>query len=613
MKFIHFILFVVLSSVTAYAQNALFEISSGNSQDNIYINSLDSITFEQHDNSISQVFWKNGGSFSQPISEGDFVKSTNKEMAYFTFNNLENGITSGILFEDGTYGLAMTSEINPRKVLILGDSPEFDNILIAELDEFDMIRKIVIGDDFFTINYLKDKAIVKYFNSDQNLIEGIDVPYNKLYSTGETDKVIARSSALTDNTWFKAGQALDAFLGLKNLSGSNYLSALLQLQNNKNSQDAGRLIGFLGSIASLNPLGISIGLIDMHDLIEERLLYGGASIETGDSEVTNCNNVNLTAVINKFSQINLTGYELDCVMTIWDSYGNQYAQSKKNISSSTDLNFDFRNLNFNTTYSYQSSLNLFYYDIIYNPNISLSNLFLSTPQTGNFKPTRIKCSQYLKGSIKYFMTSSPSSVIDKISDITEKSVNVHCSFSDVPEGATCGVYIWKENSSKIPYTGSSTNGQTVISVSGLEAATLYYCQAYVNANGVLFLSDKIESFETDLPDVSGTWTCTQQNYDKFTDSYSEESYTITLNANGSVSSSKYSDILSGSWSYGKDGKLTISIMDFATQSFNHGINWSFTADNIKNPHTFTGGVYGWNWNSVVGYVQGDGSSCTLSR
>lgn len=613
MKYIHFILFVVLSSVTTYAQNSLFEISLGNSQDNIYVNSLDSITFEQHDNSISQVFWKNGESFSQPISEGDFVRTTNKEIAYFTFSNLEYGILNGILFENGTYGLAMTSETDSRKVLIFGDSPEFDNILIAELDEFDMIRKIVIGDDFFTINYLEDKATVKHFNSDQNLVEDTDVPYNKLYSISEANKIIARSSAYTDNSWFKAAQTLDTFLGLKNISGSSYLSALLQLQNNKNSQDTGRLIGFLGSIASLNPFGIAIGLIDMQDLIGERLLYGGASIETGDSKVTNCNNVNLTAVINKFSQINLTGYELDCVMALWDSYGNQYAQSKNNISSSTELNFDFYNLNFNTTYSYQASLNLCYYDIIYNPNISLSDLFLSTPQTGNLQPTRIKCSQYLKGSIKYFMTSSPSAVIDKISDITEKSVNVHCSFSNVPEGATCGVYIWKENGSQIPYSGSSINVQTIISVSGLEAATLYYCQAYVNANGVLFLSDKIESFETDLPDVSGTWTCTQRNYNKFTDSYSEESYTITLNADGSVSSSKYSNILSGSWSYGKNGKLSISIMDLATQSANHGVNWSFAADNIKDPHTFTGSVYGWNWNSVVGYVQGDGSSCTLSR
>ena len=51
----------------------------------------------------------------------------------------------------------------------------------------------------------------------------------------------------------------------------------------------------------------------------------------------------------------------------------------------------------------------------------------------------------------------------------------------------------------------------------------------------------------------------------------------------------------------------------ATQSFNSGFNWTFTADDHKNPTSFTGYCNGWNYNNVIGYVQGDGHACELSR
>lgn len=617
MKHSCMLILILISSIHAFAQNGVLEITNGDLQNSININSLDSITFETHGNSMYHRIWKNGDCLLQQISEGDSIHYTSNNQTYTTFEDPSNGIASGILFENGSYGLAMNNKADSRKILIFGNSLDLTNILVVELDEYDMIRKICIGDDFYTIKYLSNYVIVNHINnSDHQLVSEIKVPYSKFYLIDEPSKEIKRVSSVTDNPWYKGAQMVDAFIGLKNIDAASYLSGMLQMQNNKNVQDTGRVIGFLGSILTLNPLGIAIGLLDMHDLIGERMYYGGASVETGTSQIYNCNNAILTAKINNFSQINFSGFELDCSMRVWDSNDNGYSQTKSNISSATELNFDFNNLDFNTIYNYQATLNLYYYDILYNPNISMSGLFFSTPSSSSIEPVRLRCSDYLQGEIKFFRTSSPAGSIEEISDKTEHSVNIHCLFSNIPDGASCGVYVWEENGSQMPYAGTSSTGSQVINVSGLDAATLYYCQAYVNANGVLFLSDQIESFETEQPDVSGTWNCTQKNWNSWNQTYTETTYTITLHEDGTVthtSSMSSLDPISSSWSYGKGGVLNISIMDIATQTQNHGLNWEFKTTTPKDPKEFEGSVYGWNFNDVIGYRQGDSSSCKLYR
>lgn len=611
------IFLIIFSSIQAFAQNGILEINVGDSQFRIGINTLDSITYEKDGTYMHHILWKNGDKFSQQISEGDCVNHLINSYTYTTFSDLDHDISSGILFEDGTYGLAMNNKDTSRKILICGNSFNLDDILVAEMDEYDMIRKICIGDDYFTIKYLDNFAIVSHiYGSDKETISEIQIPYSKLYSIEESSKAIKRITSTTDNPWYQAAQIIDTFIGLKNISGTTYLSGMLQMHNNKNVQDTGRVIGFLSSVLTLNPWGIAVGLLDMHDLIGERMHYGGASIETGSANVNNCNNATLTAIINKFSQINLDGFELDCSIKIWDLDNNCYSQTKNNITKDTELSFNFRDLNFNAIYNYQASLNLYYYDILYNPNISMSDLFFSNPSPSSIQPSRVRCSDYLQGEIKSFRTSAPACSINEFSDKTEHSIKVHCSFSNIPEGASCGVYVWEDKGSQIPYTGSSSDGSQIINVSGLNAATTYFCQSFVNANGVLFLSDQIETFETDLPDVSGTWKCTQKNWNSWNQTYTETTYTITLHDDGTVthtSSMSSIDPISSSWSYDKSGVLNISIMDIATQTQNHGINWEFKTETPKDPKAFDGSVYNWNFNNIIGYKQGDSMSCKLTR
>lgn len=597
MRIISLILIAIISSFSTFAQSGIIEISVGGTTSRININSIDSITYENNGSSISHIFWKNGDSFSQQITKGDSLKLISPSPSYTTFTDPTHGITNGILFDDGLYGLAMNNENNHRKILIFGNSLLLENILVAELDEFNMIRKICIGDDFYTIKYLESKAIVNYVNKlTPNSINEFDVPYTKFYSSDGSSKVISRTTTTTDNQWFRAAQILDGFIGLKNMDASTYLSSLLQIQNNKNFEDASRVTGFLGSILTLNPLGIGIGLLDMHDLIGERIHYGGASIETGDAKVINCNNATISAIINNFSQINLNGYELDCSMEIWNEDNDGFIQTKNNISIDTELIFDFNGLDFNTIYNYQAALNLYYYDILYNPNISISDLFFSNPAPMPIQPSRMKLADYLKGNIKFLKTSSPSCVIEYFSDNTYQSINVHCSFSNLPKGSTCGVYIWEDNGSHIPYSGSSSNESQVINVHGLKASTQYNCQAYVNANGVLFLSKQIETFKTEdiIPDVVGTWSVTEYNADGSV----YETFTVTLNEGGTANAIENNPGLfegecSGNWSF-KNNTLNISLLyynyidPYTQASSKAGKNLSGIIDNVYKPSQIEG-------------------------
>lgn len=199
------------------------------------------------------------------------------------------------------------------------------------------------------------------------------------------------------------------------------------------------------------------------------------------------------------------------------------------------------------------------------------------------------------------------------SDITNSSAIVECTYSGVPSGAVCGVEYSVEDK-VYRQTVESGDGTKKITLSNLEPITTYTYTAYVEYAGETYYAPGAKSFTTDIPDITGTWNCVQKNWDRISQTYRDETYTITLKADGSVSSTKGSiDPVSSGWTYSAAGVLKISIMDMATQTYNHGYEWSFKTDTPKKPELFEGSMYGWNYNSVIGYKQGDSSSCTLVR
>lgn len=214
------------------------------------------------------------------------------------------------------------------------------------------------------------------------------------------------------------------------------------------------------------------------------------------------------------------------------------------------------------------------------------------------------------GDVKNFQTLNFNVITGGFSDITDKSASVECTYINVPEGGVCGVEIsWNGGSTKQVSGGS--DGTRTISLNGLKPNTTYTYCAYVEANGTIYYGEN-KTFTTDLPDISGTWTCTEEYY-RFTGaSPSYKTYSLTLNSDGSASCSEYESIVNGSWTFKSDGTVTVSLAIIATQTHNTGAEWSGTVDDIENPTKITGRTYGWNYNQY-GYFQGDSHSVIMTK
>lgn len=218
------------------------------------------------------------------------------------------------------------------------------------------------------------------------------------------------------------------------------------------------------------------------------------------------------------------------------------------------------------------------------------------------------------GYRKEYTDEAPSCSTISLVSTTDKSAVVKCSYNNIYNGIQCGVMVSSDNATMRVST-SSNDGEREISISGLEPATTYNYWAYIEVDGIPE-NGEVKSFTTNPPDISGTWTCTEEyyfNWDKNYDNPQYKSYPIVLKEDGTVSIDGKSDYVRSSWGYGSNGKLTIQIMDMATSDFNSGFDINLTADEAKAPKKFTGAINNWSFNSTVGYVSRGGHSVVLTR
>ena len=171
------------------------------------------------------------------------------------------------------------------------------------------------------------------------------------------------------------------------------------------------------------------------------------------------------------------------------------------------------------------------------------------------------------------------------------------------EGIECGVCVVNlDTGETMELPTNSSDGEREIHISGLTPVTTYTYNAYIKKNNTIIKEGKKKYFATTLPDISGTWTCIEK----------DDSYSITLNSDGSASCSLYQEMVKGSWSLDNNGTLTVDLMLIATTDHNHGRVWKGTVDNMKNPGKITGHSYNWNFNHI-GYFKGDAISMIMTR
>lgn len=178
--------------------------------------------------------------------------------------------------------------------------------------------------------------------------------------------------------------------------------------------------------------------------------------------------------------------------------------------------------------------------------------------------------------------------------VEETAAVVKCSYTNV-YGAECGVYVSSDDET-MKFAANSTEGEQEVTLSGLRPATTYNYWAYVNVNGE-YINGQIKSFTTDLPDVSGTWSCKEIRYTTNGEYYN--SYTVTLHDDGTVTTSLYDDFYGASWSRSATS-LFVRIDVIATLYSNSGYNLSITFDDPAHPNSGKGYAEQWNYNGMTG-------------
>lgn len=253
-----------------------------------------------------------------------------------------------------------------------------------------------------------------------------------------------------------------------------------------------------------------------------------------------------------------------------------------------------------------------------------------------------------KGNILYSAVVATNGYNGLTDTSCSPSGSVYIAYSHYNEDCTYGILV-DENPDNLYYgkaTFSVSGHQETksrrfsVDVSGLQPSTKYYYRAYLRINPKNYNTSplvvrydngnheeesynpirptltygNVKTFTTNVPDVSGTWTCTEEYYnggDNQNPQY--KSYPIVLQKDGSVIINGKGDYVGASWSYKSNGELIISIIEMGTINYTSGFDVKLTADDSKNPKKFTGYINKWNYSNAVGYRDRGGNAVVLTR
>lgn len=170
------------------------------------------------------------------------------------------------------------------------------------------------------------------------------------------------------------------------------------------------------------------------------------------------------------------------------------------------------------------------------------------------------------------------------------SASVLCSYNNVPVGGECGVAILCGDEETL-YLASGIDGNQEIQISNIEPGTTYPYWSYVRFDDK-YIMGNIKEFTTESMRVLGTWTCVETYSNGKTQSWS-----VTLNADGTVGTDgTYSDF-SGSWK--TEGRELVVSFSRYTDSSGSGATLKVSIDTPENPISGTGEAIVWaeNWNT----------------
>lgn len=608
--FILLSLFIAILNTHVCAQIVNFNMEEGNTM--FPVSAIDSITFETDENDIIyQILWSRGESFRNSINDEDYLNFSFDEVVFNISDALEYGYKTVITTNYGQFGAVIEDTISSNgHFIILGNTSDLEDVIIAHIDTLKVISSIYSDSLFYDIHYYEEYVSVLVSNTNYDTVS-YDIINNEDFDLNNMKNNLD-SNDLIHSNWFNSLSIIDMCMTIKSPSKSSLMSTFLQNKNNKVIQSLGDISAIISSSGNL--LSRSLALLRIMINIRAFEIWHFAYLETMDAELITPNSVILGCRIGNFSTVPFpagTNVKLICTMKISCLLGSK--ELTKTLSDSDTLYYYFDHLRLMTLYDYQPKAYLTWTE--YLGNVTIGGLF-----EGFSGPAIIPCGKRseipLYGVTKEFVTRTPVANTDSILDTELHSVRVKCSYYGIVDETMCGIEI-SDGVNSWEQSVNNTEGAQTLSISGLNAATSYSCRAYVKYLGGTYYGEWL-SFTTDLPDITGTWTCTETHYSSSGEP-SYTSYEITLFEDGTVDCPTYPVISEGlppgTYSVGNNGSVGISIHQLSQYTYywhDSGVEWYGHIEDLDNPTTIIGYRYNWNYNNV-GYFEGDHIEMTMTR
>lgn len=597
MKLLTIFLTLIFALPIAAQQDYSIEVENNGSNRQIETAIIDSITFTKENNIHVQNIWCNGIAIKDAIHPNSTnIKIRQTESEFRIFDKEVNG-KDALITQNGEFCTFIDTD-SPKKDIcaVFGNKLDGTHDCVV-MDSVGLIRSMIVCDSTYLFYYGKEYMTILYNNKWL-----CDVPYEKLKENK------TRASIWTRNPVYRLLNAISQIRNFCNKPLGYTLTRLLYLQMHGNQTD--NIYDYTSDIID----GIDLlRLIQLLDDLEEYMYFGDASIETLSPHKLSMCNYDLPC---KFTKSSISTYMMNILQKneavsyrITMRLSNNKIGEKGllkaqniDIDNSNIYTFNFSNLDICTDYSYEPDL-----EVVYN-NIVPDDICMS------IWGKKVNTNVHKYGSVEKFSIGNIGCGINGHKDVTDKSAKIECTYSNIPDGAICGVKITnvatKEN---IKVSNGSTAGTRTVTISALNPNTEYAYMGYVTYKGVDYPSWNGGGFTTLPPDISGTWTCKETHYRFNNINFPYyTTYTVTLNEDGTVSCSDTSGIVSSSWTFKSNGEVEFEFMDLATQTANSGKKWKGNIDDMDNPRKIKGYTNRWNYNQN-GFFNGDAVEFEMTR
>lgn len=199
-----------------------------------------------------------------------------------------------------------------------------------------------------------------------------------------------------------------------------------------------------------------------------------------------------------------------------------------------------------------------------------------------------------------FTTLKPVAIAGNAYEVTDETASIDCEFMNA-EGLWCGLNYSAElaNGGTVNGVIAAESGKQIVKMSGLEPYTTYSYYPIIRCDNKDFIGES-QTFTTALPDISGSWSVTEEYDVKVAGVWETRTrtYSLTLKQDGSFLKSG-GNYLSSRWSYSGTGTLSAYGHIVANQTQMTWERFEGQVDDVRHPTVFTGSRYIGNSNQVT--------------